>query len=328
MEALFFLDAAERNHDADLDERDPDPRWTANREVRFAVKAYSTFADDVTTEMVGLPAEPVTESVLEEWDPHVISWKKCFERFHATMWAYLISTKITTRTAKVFKILVDRTNHSIIVQRSNRFSVNGTETVWREGAGDLAGAVDRARHFEWAARLRGDNARIVTFAAKERKLIILDGNKVIYRPDQKGAPEHGRKSYGSREEARAAARNIYAWAQAQGFTVRAWNKPVKVRKGTRPASPAFAGGGPPPFCLRPESGRGAHNPGGGGRWIPTTCCEIRRRRSRNERSIGGRRGGRPVRRGRVLPRRDHASEGRLTTTSSAAIRSKASSVES
>lgn len=224
--ATLNLEAFEDNRQAEEDAQNPDPRWQANREVRFAVKAYSSFADDVSTEMTGLPAEPVTESTLEEWDPHVISWSKCFKRFHATMWAYLTATKITTRTVKVFTILVDRANCGVIVQRNNRFSPTGRKTVWREGVGDLKSAVERARLFEAKARERGDNVKLITFPGRERKLIILDGTKVIYRPDQKGAPEHGRKSYTTRKEAGEAVQNIYAWAQAQGFAVRVWNKPV------------------------------------------------------------------------------------------------------
>ena len=220
---------AEEHIESQMDAADPDPRWTANREVRFAVKAYSTFAEAQATEMTGIEAEPVRESVLEEWDPKVYSWQTIARKYWATFWAYLTATKITTRTVKVFTILVDRANCGVIVQRNNRFSPTGRKTVWREGVGDLKSAVERARLFEAKARERGDNVKLITFPGRERKLIILDGTKVIYRPDRKGDKEHGRKTYTTRKEAGEAVQNIYAWAQAQGFAVRVWNKPVQSK---------------------------------------------------------------------------------------------------
>jgi hypothetical protein len=226
----------------EMDEADRDPRWETNREVRFAVTSPGRAFDDFATGITGLPSVPTDEE--PELPAHTVrNWVVVARRNWSAFWAYLVATAITTRKAKVFRILVDRSNLTIISQRRIRalpvglhsigyapeaqqsIEVKPFKTVWRQSEANLEGTLTLARWFAENVERRGDSVSVVTFPGVERKLLILSNYKVTFRPDRKGhvTTEAEAKRYSTPQEAVEAFNRIRAWATAQGIPFRAWD---------------------------------------------------------------------------------------------------------
>ena len=185
--------------------------------------------------------------VAPEWDLPRSRGGGSATRCPAAFWAYLVATKITVRKIPVFRYIVDRANAQVITQKRGPWAlpvglhsigyapgepsepVKPWKTTWREGFSTTQEALDEADYQAHWVRLACDgHTHIVSLPGRERRLIIIDQNTVIYRPDRKGVKELGRKTYQSRDEALLKAAEIREWTQLRGIAVRVWNKKVKV----------------------------------------------------------------------------------------------------